>query len=77
MKISEELIAIKMCIRTLSAKVKRLENVNKQLKKKLYEINAGVKVETISDKNAELINKIRFENRIQNLLTEKNGMLQK
>jgi len=35
MKISEELIAIKMCIKTLSTKIKRIENVNKQLKKVL------------------------------------------
>ncbi|MBV6478761.1 MAG: hypothetical protein HGGPFJEG_01518 [Ignavibacteria bacterium] len=35
MKISEELIAIKMCIKTISMKVKRLENISRQLKKQL------------------------------------------
>ncbi|MBS1552183.1 MAG: hypothetical protein JST15_08975 [Bacteroidetes bacterium] len=33
MKTSDELLAIKMTIKTLSVKVKRIENVNKKLKK--------------------------------------------
>ena len=32
MKTSDELLAIKMTIKTLSVKVKRIENVNKKLK---------------------------------------------
>lgn len=35
MKTSEELIAIKMCIKTISMKVKRLENITRQLKKQV------------------------------------------
>lgn len=37
MKTTDELLAIKMTIKTLSVKVKRIENVNKMLKKKLSE----------------------------------------
>ena len=46
MKISEEMIAIKMCIKTLSMKVKRLENLNRQMKKQLTgdQINGKIKL---------------------------------
>ena len=39
MKTTDELLAIKMTIKTLSVKVKRIENVNKMLKKKLSDFD--------------------------------------
>lgn len=47
MKTSEELLALKMTLKTLSVKVKRIENVNKQLKKLL------VKKEPLTNKEEE------------------------
>lgn len=46
MKTTDELLAIKMTIKTLSVKVKRIENVNKMLKKKLSDFD-----DTDSDDN--------------------------
>jgi len=37
MKTSEEIVALKMTLKTLSVKIKRIENVNKKLKKLITE----------------------------------------
>ncbi|HMS65364.1 MAG TPA: hypothetical protein PKD83_08955 [Ignavibacteria bacterium] len=65
MKTIEELLAIKMTIKTLSVKVKRIENVNKMLKKKIAgsgEISGSESRVSESNVNKSISYLDRFQN---------------
>jgi hypothetical protein len=70
MKTSDELLAIKMTIKTLSVKVKRIENVNKKLKKIIAEKEDSFKVTESYPKN-----KVSYLERfdVNNLLNKNSG----
>ncbi len=69
MKTSEELLAIKMTIKTLSVKVKRIENVNKKLKKI---IDVKDNINKVSDssqgRKPSYLDRFRPEKRTNNFL---------
>lgn len=71
MKISEELIAIKMCIKTLSMKVKRLENLNRQMKKQLEgnHINNNVKLPKRISRNYIPLSESDTINSLRNIIS--------
>ncbi len=69
MKTSEELLAIKMTIKTLSVKVKRIENVNKRLKKIIEEKDMSNKVsDSYPGKKPSYLDRFRSEKRTDNFL---------
>ncbi|MBL8006719.1 MAG: hypothetical protein JNJ56_04260 [Ignavibacteria bacterium] len=70
MKISEEITAIKMSLRTLSVKIKRIENVNKMVKKYISEKEAEQNISKVAEpvmKNKlNYFERFNLNNRIQN-----------
>ncbi len=73
MKTSEELLAIKMTIKILSVKVKRIENVNKRLKK-IIEANDNINKVSDSSRGRKpgYLDRFRPEKRINNFLNPEN-----
>jgi len=71
MKTSEELLALKMTLKTLSVKVKRIENVNKRLKKLIMERGNGKSHETENKNPRRRINyfdRLDIEQRMKNIM---------
>lgn len=71
MKTTDELLAIKMTIKTLSVKVKRIENVNKMLKKKLSDFNDSDSgdnrvSENVSTRKISYLDRFNDEERMRN-----------
>lgn len=69
MKTSEELIAIKMCIKTFSVKVKRIENINKQLKKMVFAKNLNNENSQPENRKSGFTNGYDIERRVLNLIS--------
>lgn len=71
MKTSDEITAIKMTIKTLSVKVKRIENVNKKLKKFIAGNEPGIQggkvAESSSGNKLSYLERFDYKNRVQNL----------
>ena len=71
MKTSEEILALKMTLKTLSVKVKRIENVNKKLKKLIIEKGNGKSPEPEIKNPRRRINyfdHLDMEQRMKNLM---------
>jgi len=72
MKTSEELLALKMTLKTLSVKVKRIENVNKKLKKLLTpkENGNGAEPELKSPRRKiNYFDRLDVEQRMRNIMS--------
>lgn len=70
MKISEEIMALKMTVRTLSVKIKRIENVNKMVKKYISEKESEQQLSKVAEpvmKNKlNYFERFNLNNRMQN-----------
>ncbi len=71
MKTSEEILALKMTLKTISVKVKRIENVNKKLKKLVLERENGKSPEPEIKNPRRRINyfdRLNMEQRMKNIM---------